>query len=56
MTALILGGLSLAIWLGLIFAHHGFWLTRERDTLGMPANRRCGPMSSPWCPRGTRRT
>jgi hypothetical protein len=37
MTELILGGLSLAIWLGLIFAHHGFWLTRERDTLGMPA-------------------
>lgn len=36
MTVLILGGLSLAIWLGLIFAHHGFWLTRERDTLGMP--------------------
>ncbi|WP_371432979.1 glycosyltransferase [Novosphingobium sp.] len=37
MTGLILGGLSLAIWLGLIFAHHGFWLTGERDTLGMPA-------------------
>ena len=36
MTALLLGGLSLAIWLGLIFAHHGFWLTRERDTLDMP--------------------
>ncbi|QCI92979.1 glycosyltransferase [Novosphingobium sp. EMRT-2] len=36
MTALALGGLSLAIWLGLIFAHHGFWLTRERDTRGMP--------------------
>jgi hopene-associated glycosyltransferase HpnB len=33
----LVGGLSLAIWLVLIFARHGFWLTRERDTLAMPA-------------------
>jgi hopene-associated glycosyltransferase HpnB len=28
--------LSLAIWLGLVFAHGGFWLTRERDTRDLP--------------------
>lgn len=31
-----LGLLSLAIWLYLVFAHHGFWLTRERDTNALP--------------------
>ena len=31
------GGLALAIWLVLIVARHGFWLTRERDTRDMPA-------------------
>jgi len=30
------GMLSLAIWLGLVFAHGGFWLTRERDTRDLP--------------------
>ncbi len=35
MTALAL--LSLAVWLGLIFANGGFWLARERDTRAMPA-------------------
>ncbi|HEX7850690.1 MAG TPA: glycosyltransferase [Sphingomonas sp.] len=29
--------LSLAIWLVLILARHGFWLARERDTRDMPA-------------------
>ena len=40
MIALALGGLSLAIWLGLVLAHGGFWLTRERDTapLASPAS------------------
>lgn len=32
-----IGGLALAIWLVLIVARHGFWLTRERDTRDMPA-------------------
>jgi hopene-associated glycosyltransferase HpnB len=36
-TANIIAELALAIWLGLVFAHHGFWLTRERDTRDMPA-------------------
>lgn len=31
-----IGLLSLAIWLGLVFAHGGFWLTRERDTRDLP--------------------
>jgi hopene-associated glycosyltransferase HpnB len=37
--ALGFGGVALAIWLALVFAHGGFWLARERDgTLGeMPA-------------------
>ncbi len=38
MTALALGILSLAIWLGLVFAHGGFWLARERDTRHQPAD------------------
>jgi len=32
----LIAGLSLAIWLGLIFARHGFWLARERDTRDLP--------------------
>jgi hopene-associated glycosyltransferase HpnB len=31
-----IGLLSLAIWLGLVFAHGGFWLARERDTSDLP--------------------
>ncbi|WP_443024576.1 glycosyltransferase [Sphingomonas sp. ERG5] len=37
MIALIVGGLSLTIWLGLVFAHGGFWLARERDTNRAPS-------------------
>jgi len=33
----LVGALSLAIWLVLIFAHHGFWLAAERDTRDVPA-------------------
>jgi hopene-associated glycosyltransferase HpnB len=32
----LLGALSLGVWLVLIFGHHGFWLTSERDTRSMP--------------------
>jgi hopene-associated glycosyltransferase HpnB len=32
----VVAGLSLAIWLVLIFARHGFWLARERDTREVP--------------------
>lgn len=32
-----IGIVALAIWLGIIFARHGFWLARERDTRAMPA-------------------
>lgn len=35
----VVAGLSLAIWLVLIFARHGFWLARERDTRDVPADR-----------------
>jgi hopene-associated glycosyltransferase HpnB len=28
-------GASLVIWLGLLLAHHDFWLTRERDSRGV---------------------
>lgn len=34
----VVAGLSLAIWLVLIFARHGFWLARERDTRDVPAD------------------
>ena len=34
----VVAGLSLAIWLVLIFARHGFWLARERDTRDLPAD------------------
>ena len=30
------GGAALAVWLVLVFARDGFWLTRERDTAGLP--------------------
>ena len=30
------GGVALAVWLVLVFARDGFWLTRERDTRGLP--------------------
>lgn len=33
----VIAGLSLAIWLVLIVARHGFWLARERDTRDLPA-------------------
>lgn len=36
MTALAIASLALTIWLGLVFAHGGFWLTRERDTGAVP--------------------
>jgi len=32
----LIAALSLAIWLVLIFARHGFWLARERDTRDLP--------------------
>lgn len=34
----VVAGLSLAIWLVLIFARYGFWLARERDTRDVPAD------------------
>lgn len=34
----IVAGLSLAIWLVLIVARHGFWLARERDTRDVPTD------------------
>lgn len=30
------GGIALAVWLVLVFARDGFWLTRERDTRALP--------------------
>lgn len=30
------GGVALAVWLVLVLARDGFWLTRERDSLGLP--------------------
>ncbi|MBA4049243.1 MAG: glycosyl transferase family 2 [Sphingomonas sp.] len=32
----IAGGIALAVWLVLVFARDGFWLTRERDTRALP--------------------
>jgi len=32
----LIAALSLTIWLVLIFARHGFWLARERDTRDLP--------------------
>ncbi len=34
--ALGAGGAALIVWLVLVFARHGFWLTRERDTNKLP--------------------
>ena len=36
MIAVVIGGVTLAIWLVLIFARGGFWLARERDTRDVP--------------------
>ncbi|MFT3976532.1 MAG: glycosyltransferase [Sphingomonas bacterium] len=36
MIAPVLALIALAVWLVLVFAHHGFWLTRERDTRDLP--------------------
>lgn len=36
MIALIAGGGALAVWLVLVFAHDGFWLTAERDSQRLP--------------------
>jgi hopene-associated glycosyltransferase HpnB len=33
---MVFAGMSLAVWLVLVLARHGFWLARERDTRGMP--------------------
>lgn len=33
---ILVGALSLLIWLILVFARHGFWLTRERDDRALP--------------------
>lgn len=32
----VISGLALVIWLVLVFARHGFWLARERDTRDLP--------------------
>jgi len=37
MIAVAAGGIALAVWLVLVFARDGFWLTAERDTRGLPA-------------------
>lgn len=42
MIALIAGGIALVVWLVLVFARDGFWLTAERDTRGLP------PAPSVW--------
>ena len=36
MIAAVIALIALAVWLVLVFAHHGFWLTRERDTRDLP--------------------
>ena len=36
MIALISGGIALAVWLVLVVARDGFWLTAERDSRGLP--------------------
>lgn len=36
MIGLAAASIALAIWLVLVFARDGFWLTRERDTLALP--------------------
>ncbi|MFA5965140.1 MAG: glycosyltransferase [Sphingomonas sp.] len=42
MILTIIGGVTLAIWLVLIFARGGFWLARERDTRDVP------PLPEQW--------
>lgn len=37
MIGLVAGGIALAVWLVLVFGRHGFWLTAERDTRGLPS-------------------
>lgn len=37
MIGLVAGGVALTVWLVLVFARQGFWLTAERDTRGLPA-------------------
>lgn len=36
MIADVIAGIALVVWLVLVFARHGFWLARERDTRDMP--------------------
>jgi hopene-associated glycosyltransferase HpnB len=36
LIALGIGAVTLLVWLGLVLAHDGFWLTRERDTRDVP--------------------
>jgi len=36
MITLAAGGIALVVWLVLVFARDGFWLTAERDTRGLP--------------------
>src|SRR5215472_14359469 len=36
MTVSLIGALSLLVWLILLFGHHSFWLTAERDTRDVP--------------------
>lgn len=43
MIAAIGGGLTLAIWIGLIGARDGFWLARERDTRDPPPSLQVWP-------------
>ncbi|MDQ2879139.1 MAG: glycosyltransferase, partial [Pseudomonadota bacterium] len=38
MISLGIAALALAIWLGLLFGNGGFWLARERDTVGIPGD------------------
>jgi len=35
---MILGAVALIVWLGMLFAHGGFWRARERDTIGLPGD------------------
>lgn len=34
----VTGAATLIVWLGIVFARGGFWLTRERDTRDLPAD------------------
>ncbi len=35
---MVIGAVALAIWLGLIFGHGGFWLARGQDDRGLPGD------------------